>query len=52
MPQLLGETPEERADVDMMAYIVKEIRMKVNIPCYVLEGTDEDMEGLANVAYE
>ena len=52
MPQLLGETPEERADVDMMAYIVKEIRMKVNMPCYQLQGTPEDMEGLVNVAFE
>ena len=52
MPQLLGETPEERADIDMMSYIVKEIRLKVNIPCYTLQGTAEDMEGLANMAYE
>lgn len=52
MPQLLGETPEERADIDMIAYIVKEIKMKVTIPCYQLEGTAEDIEGLANLAYE
>ena len=38
-PELLGESPEQKAEIDMLSGILKEVRMGVTGPCYQV-GTD------------
>lgn len=34
MPSLLGSTPEERAEVEQIQGVLKDIKMAIYMPCY------------------